>query len=705
MTIYVYIVPNLCCERKCLPYKFDVLLMKNIEVLPHHSLIETTKSLIKQGFSVIPVHGDNHKSNPKKPLTHWKQFQKRLAFPQEIDEWFQQNVTAIGIVCGHVSQLMVIDFDDVYTYHKFRKQFPDVADTFTVKTRRGYHLYFKINQQLSSYKFDGGDIKAEKSYVIAPPSVIKGWTYRVINPKDRRLLTPNLVDELLNYFQVPTYNPLNQIEPSNKSLEKINLIQIYDNLVSQIGRNNALYRTASVGRDYGLSITTVEKEITYHHVKQPPPQGHHPETFNDRFVEAFTTIKSAYSAKSISYLHKTAIGLPNSIREYFLQNQRSTIMPRLLEIFRLARWKPGRYFSMAEAIKLAKQYGMNRKSIMQVLTGELSVYHGEYIIVRRYVEYPDNRGHNSTHVGRPIEVLYEVPSVQYLIDLLNVGWSPSDIITAHDVKSAHLYRLALHREYIKRVAPNVPLRWLAQRIGVNVRSIQRYNLELNVQKTQNLAYFTLSKSNLDTLPKRTHKVMKNATNGFWLETKIGIRYPAWRHLGSKLLKSSAHDVIVCVQKPAKLSLCAQDEHIEETTWEEITPAEFLKIQAFRSCRSDQSRLAQVVDNLFQHVKKRVNRVRFYNMQLHFDSVVSHIAKDDVAETITSYLFAYDSHGELVRRPAKRGIAYRMLKEFGNGNVYLALIDSHTEMFYALARHAIKFGYPSVAMKFLMFALD
>ena len=55
-----------------------------------------------------------------------------------------------------------------------------------------------------------------------------------------------------------------------------------------------------------------------------------------------------------------------------------------------------------------------------------------------------------------------------------------------------------------------------------------------------------------------------------------------------------------------------------------------------------------------------------------------IPDDKVAETIGAYLCAHDEQGKEVRRPARRGVAYRMLKEFGNGNVFLALRDVYRE---------------------------
>ena len=71
-------------------------------------------------------------------------------------------------------------------------------------------------------------------------------------------------------------------------------------------------------------------------------------------------------------------------------------------------------------------------------------------------------------------------------------------------------------------------------------------------------------------------------------------------------------------------------------------------------------------------------MRYEKIQLFFDSVEERVAEDKVAETISGYLFARDESGAEVRRPARRGIAYRMLKEYGNGNVYLALRSSYKE---------------------------
>ena len=71
----------------------------------------------------------------------------------------------------------------------------------------------------------------------------------------------------------------------------------------------------------------------------------------------------------------------------------------------------------------------------------------------------------------------------------------------------------------------------------------------------------------------------------------------------------------------------------------------------------------------------LSRVRYQKVRLYFASVEDHIAQDKIAETISGYLYARDADGLEVRRPARRWVAYRMLKEFGEGNVFLALRES------------------------------
>ena len=124
------------------------------------------------GLSVIPVRRED-----KRPaLASWKEFQTRHAAEGEIKAWFQRRPRAgIGIVCGAISQLAVLDFDPrngVALSHLA----PRLPRTPTVETGGGgRHYYFRLSpgERLSKRPklLPGADLQAEASYVIAPPSV------------------------------------------------------------------------------------------------------------------------------------------------------------------------------------------------------------------------------------------------------------------------------------------------------------------------------------------------------------------------------------------------------------------------------------------------------------------------------------------------------------------------------------------------------
>lgn len=673
--------------------------MKNIDFVAHSHLEQVAESLIQQGFSVIPIRGNANPANPKIPLVSWKKFQKQAAELDEISTWFEQDFTAIAIVCGSVSRLMVIDFDEEFAYQEFLRHFPTLAHTYTVKTRRGYHLYYRIQHRVLTQKFAGGDIKGEKSYVIAPPSLVNNFEYHVLENLPMQTLSHLQTEEILNRFCIAD----KKLDTSVSMPSSMDFVGLYQQLTSQLGRNNALYRVASIARQQDYPQEKFVSEMLLIHAHQAPNTRHSHETIPQRMDEGLKTIESAYSSGFSPTL--VSGGLPNSIRESLLQKQNSTITARLLDAMNLSNWQAGTIFSLSQAIMLGEKFGLNRKSVMRVLGGNLSELEGNRIIPISSVDYYDSEGLKSSRFGRPIKIAYQVPSLAHLFRVLNVAFSPSDIITADDIQSAHQYRLALHREYIRRENPELPLSWLANRIGVNLRTVHRYNVELKVFKTKNLGYFPLSYSSLVHLPLKTRNQAKNATDGFWLETNDGHRYPAWKHIAFQLLKSGAQNVKVCKQLPSKLSLKPL---LNTLVWQEISPSRLilssLMQQTFHAVHSTSLQVSSALNRLLEAVKRQLTKVSYLTIPLKFDTVHNNIPSDDVAETINCYLYALDEFDREVRRPAKQGIAYRLLKEFGEGRVFLALRDEQMQVWYSLAKFAIKIGSYSFALRCLQSAL-
>ena len=65
-----------------------------------------------------------------------------------------------------------------------------MAQTPVVRTGRGFHVYLRSKTPLKTQRFDGGEIRGEGVYVVAPPSVHEnGHSYQFINPDIVDILT------------------------------------------------------------------------------------------------------------------------------------------------------------------------------------------------------------------------------------------------------------------------------------------------------------------------------------------------------------------------------------------------------------------------------------------------------------------------------------------------------------------------------------
>ena len=88
----------------------------------------------------------------------------------------------IGIVTGDISQLVVIDVDDLSILPELNERLPELKETTRVKTGRGYHYYFYLNDEhvKSTNNLFGKrlELKSNGRYVVAPPSKIKDHQHR-----------------------------------------------------------------------------------------------------------------------------------------------------------------------------------------------------------------------------------------------------------------------------------------------------------------------------------------------------------------------------------------------------------------------------------------------------------------------------------------------------------------------------------------------
>lgn len=142
------------------------------------SAVERALSLLNAGFSVIPVG-----ANKRPALKTWDPYKTQRMSEAEARKRFQGEV-GFALICGSLSELEVIDFDDRPSFDEwYRMAVEDGVlpeDAPIIKTPKGYHLYLKRlkppgNQKLAKGERDGTvkaliETRGERGYVVAPGS-------------------------------------------------------------------------------------------------------------------------------------------------------------------------------------------------------------------------------------------------------------------------------------------------------------------------------------------------------------------------------------------------------------------------------------------------------------------------------------------------------------------------------------------------------
>jgi hypothetical protein len=142
-----------------------------------------TALFLERGWSVLPLQ-----ARSKIPATKLvpKGYLSASSDPAKIERWFQDESLNLGIACIQ-SGLVVIDIDD-------DEMLAEATDTYTVKTPRGFHLYYLAESGVTyaGKLRDGVDVK-HKGYVVAPPSIHpSGESYQLLNDMEPQPLPESI---------------------------------------------------------------------------------------------------------------------------------------------------------------------------------------------------------------------------------------------------------------------------------------------------------------------------------------------------------------------------------------------------------------------------------------------------------------------------------------------------------------------------------
>jgi len=129
--------------------------------------------------------------------------------PGEAHTWWGLRRCNIGLVTGY--GVTVLDFDDVVSWRGFCSQFPGVADTFTVRTRRGAHVYLAGHVTVA---VPGAEVKYNGGIVVTCVSVVGGHTYQPVGSGAKILQVPaNLSLPSESQFAAETTLPAAIVNP------------------------------------------------------------------------------------------------------------------------------------------------------------------------------------------------------------------------------------------------------------------------------------------------------------------------------------------------------------------------------------------------------------------------------------------------------------------------------------------------------------
>jgi hypothetical protein len=179
--------------------------------------------LQSMGLSVIPIRQN------KKPALRWKKYQTSTADEQQVRYRFDgRDDLGLAVVLGRASNdLAVRDFDTDRAFRRWADSFPSLDKTLPIaKTRRGFHVYARI-LNCATKEFDDGELRANGSYAIVPPSThASGTKYRWLKPLDSLAAVPTITIEESGFGQKSLSRKTRETTDTTESISVLSVASV-----------------------------------------------------------------------------------------------------------------------------------------------------------------------------------------------------------------------------------------------------------------------------------------------------------------------------------------------------------------------------------------------------------------------------------------------------------------------------------------------
>jgi len=481
---------------------------------------DTALHYARLGYSVIPVNAK------KKSVVSWAKYQAEPMSATDVQKHFE-NAHGLAVVCGTVSGVVCADFDNIEAYHAFKRECPELADTYTERTPRGgAHAFFALGDDMQTRTAHGanGDLIATGGYVVMSPT--PRYTVEIDAPHVQ--MDTDGLEVLKHYLGIvdtdgtPTDgdklgNAQDTTAEPVTSANENEVIAEYHRLADMIGRNHALYRIAcNVSAVWSLDFA--KNVLVPIHANKPPTRATGTDTaepLNERVNEAIRTIQSAYKHGTRRAIGVSG-GLPNELRERLLSVPSGAMVARVLDALYFVGVSPARTYTERELCELVALVGIGRQTLRAFLdfaravdamlnTGEIDGKNDAnefclkmspkqtYVCLRaEYLADKNRQNRNDTATtgtdtpppsatatkkGRRATVFYAVLSRSELCQAFNVTNTRGDAVTHDMLGSVSAYRSGLHLALVKRIQNTDKVysrSLLSRRLGVNARSLRRY---------------------------------------------------------------------------------------------------------------------------------------------------------------------------------------------------------------------------------------
>ena len=498
-----------------------------------------------------------------------------------IDSNFGAHAKADGlaILNGEKSGILTLDIDNPIFRTILKEEHPELLNTLTEKSPRGYHLIYRIADSdkniIQGKRWQGIDL-LWKNYVISAPTegylVVEDKAIKELSLIDYLKLCTffdrhlGIIEEAQNIKQSWRHDTCETLTQSSKVIdyEKLELEKLAKNIIEKrtsktfdtntlvkktilksvynqkrrrLERNESLFQTALYARDRGIYPHEVEEIL--HDIFMGDTIGKPYQSDKSRLGELQRTIKSAYSRPARPIQEYKTQSLTDNTREKIFQ-AKMTYLVRTWECLSQAGYLEDQKFTASEAVHDCIGI-VGRDSVYSALkavfplsapiplTTDVAIKRckdntNKCIFVR------DKKPVLTPNSGRP-EYEYTFPSAERIAEIVGANDSTyCTLLTADDLSTAKNTRKKLQFSLVDRRPARYDLIWLADRLGLTIATIKTYHRELNIFSIPQFDETPLNQFNFESvfedLPDRM---------GVFIMDVFGKKYPPLIGIAQRLL--------------------------------------------------------------------------------------------------------------------------------------------------------------------------